>query len=79
MNESYFLYDKSNFIKETFITEINKKILTYGSISYFGKKAENEIFRIISPENSLKFSVEKDTTKRHYIFSSRVLVESFQK
>ena len=44
MNESYFLYDKSNFIKETFITEINKKILIYRSISYFGKKVENEIF-----------------------------------
>ena len=43
-NENYFLYDKSNFIKESFITEINKKILIHGSISYFGKKAENEIF-----------------------------------
>ena len=25
INESYFLSNKSNFIKETFITEINKK------------------------------------------------------
>ena len=31
INQSYFLYDKSNFIKETFVTEINKKILIYGS------------------------------------------------
>ena len=34
INRSYFLYDKSDFIKETFITEINKKILIYGSIIY---------------------------------------------
>ena len=51
-------------MKETFITEINKKNLIPGSISYFGKKAENEIFQIISPENCLEFSIEKDITKK---------------
>ena len=55
-------------MKETFITEIIKNILTYSSISYFAKKAENEIFQIISPENSLKFSIEKDTTKNSVDF-----------
>ena len=55
-------------MKETFIIEIIKNILTYSSISYFGKKAENEIFQIISPENSLKFSIEKDTTKNSIDF-----------
>ena len=58
-------------MKETFITEIIKKILTYGFISYFGKKAGNEIFRIISPENSLKFFIEKDTTKNSVDFQLR--------
>ena len=33
-----FLYDKSNFIKETSITEIKKIVSIYGSVSYFGKK-----------------------------------------
>ena len=33
VNESYFLYDKSNVIAQTFITEINKLIPLYGSIS----------------------------------------------
>ena len=37
INESYFLYDKSNFIKQTFIMEINKIVSSYGSVSYFGK------------------------------------------
>ena len=32
INESYFLYDKSNVIEQTFVTEINKLISIYGSI-----------------------------------------------
>ena len=32
INESYFLYDKSNLIKKTFITAINKQLSLYGSI-----------------------------------------------
>ena len=41
INESYFLFDKSNLRKETFI-EINKIVLIYGFLSYFvGKKQEN--------------------------------------
>ena len=38
-NQSYFLYDKSNMMEQTFITEIN------GSISYFDKKSFNEILK----------------------------------
>ena len=62
-NESYFLYDKSDVIKETFISALNKKILIYGSISYFNKKTETEIFKIVTPEEILKFNVNKDITK----------------
>ena len=38
VNESYFLYDKSDLIKQTFVIEINKLLSIYGSISYFDKK-----------------------------------------
>ena len=38
INESYFLHGKSDVIKETYITELNRKISIYGSISYFNKK-----------------------------------------
>ena len=38
INESCFLYDKSDLIKETYITTLNKKISIYGSISYFNIK-----------------------------------------
>ena len=68
VNESYFLSDKSELIKETYIRKLKKKILIYGSISYFNKKTENEIFQIISLENCLKFTVEKDTVKNNLDF-----------
>ena len=68
VNESYFLYDKSELIKETYITKLKKKILIYVSVSYFNKKTENKIFPIISLENCLKFTVEKDTVKNNLDF-----------
>ena len=44
INESFFLYDKSNVIKRTFITALNKELSLYGSISYFsGKKAAKNV------------------------------------
>ena len=57
------MYDKSNFIKDTFITPLNKKILIYGSISYFNKKTENKIFKIVPLEEFLKFYVDKDVRR----------------
>ena len=68
IKESYFLYDKSDLIKDTFITALNKKISIYGSMSYFNKKLENEIFKIVSPEELLKFYVDKDVTKNSLSF-----------
>ena len=35
INKSYFLYNKSNVIEQTFVTEINKLISVYGSTSIF--------------------------------------------
>ena len=46
VNERYFLYDKSNMIEETFITEINKLISVYDSISYCDKNSINEVVEI---------------------------------
>ena len=57
------MYDKSNLIKDTFITALNKKISIYGSISYFNKITENKMFKIVSAEKFLKFYVDKDASK----------------
>ena len=67
IEESYFLYDKSNLIIESFLTEINKLISIYGSISYFGKKI-NKIAEIISSNKPLEFDVKKDTIKNSLDF-----------
>ena len=58
IRESYFLYDKSNLIEESFITEISKLIWVSGSMSYFGKKLD-EIAEIISSNHPLEFCVKK--------------------
>ena len=51
-------------IEQTFITEINKLISVYGSISYFDKKSINEaVEKTVSFNNPLKFSVVKNTIK----------------
>ena len=39
VQDSYFLYTKCNIIKKNFVTELNKFIFIYGSVSYIGKKS----------------------------------------
>ena len=63
INKSYFLYDKSNLILDTFITALNKKCSIYGSFSYFQCKTEEEQIRLLIAGNFLKFSVNKNTLK----------------
>ena len=62
------MYDKSDLIKDTFITALDKKISICGSISYFSKKSENEIFITVSPEELLRFYVDRDVTKNSLSF-----------
>ena len=49
------MFDKSNLIEESFITEINKLISVYVSISYFDK-------------NPLEFDVKTNTAKTYLNF-----------
>ena len=41
--KSFLLYDKSNTIKRTFITALNKELSIYGSFSYFSGKKKQKI------------------------------------
>ena len=43
INESFFQYDKSNTIKRTFITALNKELSIYVSFSYFSGKKRQKI------------------------------------
>ena len=62
------MYDKSNLIKETCITPLNKKISIYGSFSYFQGKTPKEILTLLSAGNFLEFFVEKNTLKNELKF-----------
>ena len=62
------MYDKRGLIKEPYITAITKRVSVYGSTSYFDRKTENGILKIVSPENSLKLLVDKDTVRNNLSF-----------
>ena len=67
INESYFLYNKSNLIKKTFISAIRKQLSLYGSFSYFSGDTTTETLNLIEPSNFLKFLIEKKKGhKRQY-------------
>ena len=63
IQDSYFLYDKSNLIKRSFITEVNKFISICRSISYFGTQKSNEVAEIVSSNNPLELFVEENKIK----------------
>ena len=48
INESYFLYDKNNLIKKTYITALNKLIALYDSFSYFSEKTTTKNLTLLS-------------------------------
>ena len=59
INESFFLYDRSNAIKKTFVTAIDKELSFYRSFSYFSGKTSIKNIKLIDVNNPLKFLVEK--------------------
>ena len=59
--EGYFLYDDTNIIKETFISELEKKVLLKGSISYFDKVNNENRTELIFSKNKLKFEEKENT------------------
>ena len=50
-----------------------------GSISYFDTKTENEIFKIVSPEEYLKFFLDKDKNKNFFSFQLSDISRKFTK
>ena len=52
------MYNKNSLLEKFFVTEINKLISVYGSISCFGKKLD-EIAELVSSNNSLEFDLKK--------------------
>ena len=53
------MYDKSNTIKKTFITALNKQLSIYGSFSYFSGNVSIKKLTLLEVSNALKFLIEK--------------------
>ena len=79
VNESYFLYDRTNLIKNTHITALNKPVLLYGSFSYFKVKNEKDNLISLDVGNLLKFLLEKNTLKNALQFQVTNISGNIQK
>ena len=62
LQEPYFVYNRSSLVKPTFITEINKFLSIYCSVSKFSEKKQDKS-KIISPANQKSFTIEKTSEK----------------
>ena len=60
--DSFFIYDRSNIIKTTFISELNKFLSILCSFSYFETTETTEL-HFISSKNAQSFFIEKDAIK----------------
>ena len=58
--KNFILYDDSNFILDTSLTELNKSVQAYGFISIFYNNKTN---KLITSKNTLKFNVLHDTER----------------
>ena len=61
-NKSFFLYDKSNIVKKSFLTEINKFLSIFGSITFSGH-VKNNLLPISSSEKPIEFFLEANNLK----------------
>ena len=68
INESFFLYDKSNIIKKTLISALNKQLSIYGSFSYFSGSALIKNLKLLDVSHPLKFLLEKKALKKDLNF-----------
>ena len=78
LRKSYFLYDHSNLVKETCVSELDKKISIYASIHYFEETKENNQTNLITITTTttikIKFSVREKTYKQENYFRANTNV-----
>ena len=65
---SYFLYDNNSLIRETFVSELNKRVCLIGSISFYEEANETGKSFLIRNETKLKFDVKKNQVIENFNF-----------
>ena len=73
---AFFLYDNQNIIKETFISEINKKVSLIGSLWYFVKTGCNGRMSLVNSRNKLNFKIKKSQNLAKFSFGISPVVVS---
>ena len=63
IQRSFFLYDRSNIIKKTFVNEINEFLPIMCSFGYFGKTTDIQNIDLISSKNAQKVYIEKNAIR----------------
>ena len=66
---SYFLYDNNSLIRETFVSELNKRVYLIGSISFYKEVNETGKSFLIRNETKLKFDVRKNCVINNFNFN----------
>ena len=66
---SYFLYDNNALIRETFTTEINKKVNLIGSIAFYEKAEKSGKSLLITSGTKLKFDLEENQLTENFSFN----------
>ena len=66
---SYFLYDNQNIIRETFISELQKQAYLIGGISFFDKVDKSSKMFLIEPIDKMKFDVRKNKQISYFDFN----------
>ena len=60
---AFFLYDNLNIIKETYVSELNKKVSLLGGVWYYVKAdSKDGKIELITPRNKLKFNVKQNVS-----------------
>ena len=63
----FYLYDNSNLVKPTLITELNKKVSIYGKIEVAAVNDTNKN-KLISPDKALQYEIDKNIFKENLSF-----------
>ena len=65
----YFLYDNKSLVRETFITELNKKIYLIGSIAFYDKGIKTGKAFLVENDRKLKFDFKENQIVENLIFN----------
>ena len=66
---SYFLYDNKLLVRETFVTELNKKNYLIGSIAFYDKAIETGKAFLVENDRKLKFDFKENQLVENLIFN----------